>query len=354
MRGDGTLYKRGNVWWVRYFKNGKSYSQSSKSSDERVARRLLRQKLGEIRAGTFIGPVQERLVFEDLVASLRADYKLKGNRSGRIAEMALRRLGESFAGDRVLAITTDRITSYAALRLDEGLSASTIRYDLAILRRSLNLMKQASKLSSVPHVPMLAPAEPRQGFLDPATFTRLHDALPDHLKDPVNFLYLTGWRVGEMRSLEWRDVSLADRTIRLRAANAKNKTGRTIKLAGELLDILNRAHAARRLDCAAVFHVDGRPLGSFRKSWRSACQTAGLGEVLLVHDLRRSAIRNMVRAGVPETIAMRLSGHKTRSVFQRYDITSEEDLADAAERIDLYVGERRKENAKVVPIKAQA
>jgi integrase len=118
------------------------------------------------------------------------------------------------------------------------------------------------------------------------------------------------------------------------------------KLAGELLDILTRAHAARRLDCAAVFHANGRALGSFRKQWARACATAGLGS-LLVHDLRRSAIRNMIRAGIPETVAMR---HKTRSIFSRYDITSEQDLAAAASALDTYVSAKRKEPAKVTPL----
>jgi integrase len=191
----------------------------------KVARKLLRQKTAEIRAGTFIGPAQERIRFEDLAAAIRTDYRIKGNRSGRIVDMALRRLGEWFAGDRVLNITSDRIGSYAAARLDEELSASTVRYDLSILRRGLNLARQSGKLSAVPHVPMPATAAPRSGFLDPGAFNQLHAVLPDRLKDPISFLYLTGWRVGELRSLEWKDVSLGDRTIRSALKTPKTRPG---------------------------------------------------------------------------------------------------------------------------------
>jgi integrase len=137
-----------------------------------------------------------------------------------------------------------------------------------------------------------------------------------------------------MRSLEWCDVDLRTRTIRLRPENSKNKRGRVLKLGGgELLAIFQRAHERRRLDCLRVFQNDGQSIGDFRKAWKRACRTACLGKVL-VHDLRRSGVRNSVRAGVGERVAMGVSGHKSRTVFDRYDIVAEADLEAAADRID--------------------
>jgi len=107
-------------------------------------------------------------------------------------------------------------------------------------------------------------------------------------------------------------------------------------MTGELLEVIERAAQQRRLDCVNVFHVKGEPIGRFRKAWRRACKKAGLGE-LTPHDLRRSAVRNMVRAGIPERVCMAFSGHKTRAIFDRYNIVSEADLTAAADRLHAHL-----------------
>ena len=151
-----------------------------------------------------------------------------------------------------------------------------------------------------------------------------------------------------MRALEWRDVDLAGKVIRLRPEISKNKDGRLLPINGELLDITERARQNRILSCPYVFHENGQPIGSFRKAWKTACRAPGLGQII-VHDLRRSAVRNMVRAGIPERVAMSLSGHKTRSVFDRYNIVSEADLAKAAEQLQEHLEEQPRVPV-VVPI----
>jgi len=160
-----------------------------------------------------------------------------------------------------------------------------------------------------------------------------------------------------LRALEWRDVHLEWKggrvvggTVQLRAANAKNKRGKVLPLRGELVAILERRAADRRLDCVHVFHRTGRPLVSFRKAWRAACTAAGLAGVL-VHDLRRSAARNALRTRkTHERVVMELGGWRTRSVFDRYNITSEEDLANAVEAISDYVDEHGSERPTVEPL----
>ena len=124
-----------------------------------------------------------------------------------------------------------------------------------------SLTVQASRLSTRPHIPLLEEHNARQGSVDHESFLALQDALPDYLKDPVAFLYYAGWRVSGMRGLEWRDVDLAGRVVRLRPELSKNKDGRVLPLSGELLNVIERAAKARRLDCLHVFHVDGQPLG---------------------------------------------------------------------------------------------
>jgi integrase len=337
MRGLGRIFKRGDIWWISYHHRGKEYRESSRSQNEGQAKKLLKRRLGEMRRGKLIGPSEEKITFDMLAKDLLTDYCVNGRRSVESAELSVKHLRHFFALDRALDITTDRVRAYVSTRQAEGASNGSINRELAALKRMFSLMVQASKLSSKPHIPLLEENNARQGFLDHGSFLALQGAIPGHLRDPITFLYLSGWRVSEMRQLEWRDVDLRGKVLRLRPEISKNKDGRILPLRGELLDVLERAAERRRLDCTFVFHVNGRqPIGQFRKSWKTACKSAGLSG-LIPHDLRRTAVRNMVRAGIPERVAMSLSGHKTRAIFDRYNIVSESDLAEAAERLHVHL-----------------
>jgi len=139
-----------------------------------------------------------------------------------------------------------------------------------------------------------------------------------------------------MKSLQWRDVDLPGQAIHLRPEHSKSKRGRVLPLRGELLGIFERALDRRSLACPCVFHdAEGRPIGDFRKAWRNAGRASGIR--VLVHDLRRSAIRNMIRAGIAEHTAMAISGHRTRSVFDRYDIVSLVDLERSVDQVQEYI-----------------
>jgi integrase len=126
-----------------------------------------------------------------------------------------------------------------------------------------------------------------------------------------------------------------------------------VRLSGRLLDLVESAWNNRSLECPYLFHHKGEPIGDFRKAFDAACAAAGLQGILphdlRRYDLRRSAVRNFIRAGVKESVAMRLSGHRTRSVFDRYDIVSEDDLIDASTKLQEFLVEAIKDD-KVVPI----
>ena len=148
----------------------------------------------------------------------------------------------------------------------------------------------------------------------------------------------------EILSLEWRQVDFGAGEIRLDPGRTKNGEGRTFPMARELRELLEQQRAITedlqrhlKIVCRHVFHRSGRPIKSFRVVFRTACTEAGCpGRVL--HDFRRTAVRNLVRAGIPERVAMQMTGHKTRSVFERYDIVSAGDLRDAAKRLDDATG----------------
>ena len=336
MRGMGRIFKRGSIYWIAYYHRGQEYRESAESESESAAKKLLKKRIGEVAQGRLRGANQDRLTFDDLAQALLADYQINGRRSLRSARLSISHLRKFFGFDRAVDITTDRIKAYAADRQKAKAANASINRELAALKRMFSLAVQDGRLSHSPYIPTLEEDNARQGFVDHGSFVSLRANLSEYLRDPITFLYLSGWRLGEMKALEWRDVDLAGKVVHLRPEISKNKDGRLLPLSGELLEIIDRARAKRRPNCVFVFQRDGEHIGDFRKAWSRACTAAGLHPIL-VHDLRRTAVRNMVRAGIADRVAMTLSGHKTRSVFDRYNIVSESDLAKASHMLQRHL-----------------
>jgi integrase len=163
----------------------------------------------------------------------------------------------------------------------------------------------------------------------------------------VTLVYYTGWRINsELLPLEWHQVDRAAGVIRLEPGTTKNRDGRVFKYAEveevkAAIDGLWARHEAlerQSILTPLVFcRRKGQRIKTFWKRWKTACVAAGC-PVRVPPDFRRMAVRNLNRAGVPETVAMKITGHKTRSVFDRYDITSEEDLAEASRKLQALAG----------------
>jgi hypothetical protein len=163
----------------------------------------------------------------------------------------------------------------------------------------------------------------------------------------VTLAYYTGWRINsELLALQWHQIDRAAGVLRLEPNTTKNREGRTFKYAeieelrASIEGLWGRHQALERrgiLTPLVFCRLKGQPVLTFHKRWKTACAAAGCpGRI--PHDFRRTAVRNLNRAGVPETVAMKISGHKTRSVFDRYDITSEEDLAEASRKLQALSG----------------
>jgi integrase len=181
----------------------------------------------------------------------------------------------------------------------------------------------------------------QKGFFEHGDYLALRDALPDYLKGFVTFAYKTGWRVSEICNLTWNQVDLDQGIVRIEPREAKNDEGRTVYLDAELKEVFacqreSRKKGQRLLPYVFLNRNDTDKIKQFSKTWKRACQDAGIGERLF-HDFRRTAIRNMVRAGIPERVAMMVSGHRTRSVFERYNIVNDTDLRLAAQRQEAYL-----------------
>ena len=167
------------------------------------------------------------------------------------------------------------------------------------------------------------------------------------------FAYYTGCRRGEILSLMWVQVDLDERIIRLEPGTTKNDEARHLPLFGELYEVIRMQKLIRDAycpDCPWVFfrldrNGHAKPIRDFKRSWQTACEAAGLANAggkaeRLFHDLRRTGVRNLIRAGVPTKVAMLISGHKTVSVFERYNIIDERDLREAARKLDSYLAEK--------------
>ncbi len=283
----------------------------------------------------------ERVRFEALAQDFLNDYRIHGKRSLDKAERSVRHLQRFFGGMRAVDIATDKVRTYISERQHEAVSNAEINRELAALKRMFNLALQQTppKVPQQPYIPMLQEHNVRKGFFEHDEFIALRAALPPKLRPVVTFAYHTGWRKQEMLRLMWECIDLQARVVRLDPGTTKKRDGRLIYLDGELLEVvttLKQEHDLHYPHCTWVFHRHGVPIKDFRAAWDAACRAVGL-EGRLFHDFRRTAVRNMVRAGIPERVAQQISGHKTRSVFDRYYIVSDSDLREAARRHAAYV-----------------
>ena len=342
----GMIYKRGNVWWIKYYRNGKSFRESSKSTKKMVAKKFLDRREGDIAQGKVPGVQFEKISFDQLAEDFLRDYRINQKKSLARAERSVNLLKKSFEGIKVPEITTPRINVYIEDRINEKAANATINRELSALKRMLNLgAKQTPPIvDRVPHIPMLKENNARKGFFEHAEFLAVRDAIPQYLKGFFTFAYKSGWRLSEIEGLTWAQVDRQQGIVRLEVGETKNDEGRTVYLDDELKDVFNRQWEDRkngRMMLSFVFpnRIGDDQIKRFDKAWKNACKDAKIGNRLF-HDLRRTAIRNMVRSGISEGVAMMISGHKTRSVFERYNITNDADLIDAAQKQEAYLKSR--------------
>jgi integrase len=291
----------------------------------------------------------KKIKYADLRAGLLASYTERGNKSlltradGDESVMGLSQLDSFFRysdtnrGPSVLDIGTDTARAFVKQRQKEGVGNAVINRSLSCLRRMLRIAHDEGKISVCPKINLLKEPKPRKGFVNDDQFECLLKMLPTHLRAYITFLYHCGGRSGEAKQIEWSQVDLDRRLIRLEDEQTKNSEARTVPLPSVLVMMLREIEPKKGL----VFDTT-----NLRKEWAKACAACGQGrmipvegkkydpryEGLTLHDLRRSAARNLLQVGVPETVIMKIGGWKTRSVFDRYAVASTADLTAAMQR----------------------
>jgi integrase len=240
MRGMGSLYRRGNVWWIAYYVNGVLKRESSKSTKETVARKLLRQRIGEVTSDTFIEPKERRTTVSDLLDTLESDYQLRGGRAYKQFRSHLNPIRERFGHLRAMNVTAVKIDHYVKRRLAEGKKPATVNRETQLLGQAFKLGQEHGMVQRIPRIRRLPERNTRQGFFEQDEFEEVVHHLPDYLKDFASFAYLSGWRKGEIAHLQWSDVDREARNVRLRPDVSKTQDGRVLVLDDDLWQLIER------------------------------------------------------------------------------------------------------------------
>jgi integrase len=334
-------------WYLFFYHNGRRIRESSETESKMEAEKLLQRRMGEVGLG--ITPEQDvkHLRYEQMRDAMMTDFKnrdcgsLYTRKDGVTTIAGLEHLDSYFKNMRVTAITTDTLRAYIAHQKGKGYSDPSVRKQLVILRSMMNMARKDGKLRlvDIPHFPMPKDSAPRQGFVEPAKFRELLAALPINLRPLIQFVYYTGCRLGAAQQITWSMVNKDCTEISLPGNIIKTGEPLLLPLTGGLSDVSKTLKK--------MFRKEGPVFNStnLRKCWNTACNQTGLGVYdkktglytgLMIHDLRRSAVRNLVRAGVSRKVAMAISGHKTEAIFERYNIINTRDLHDAMEAVGKY------------------
>jgi len=298
MRGLGRTYqpdwidkktgqkKVSPTWWIAYSVRGKLSRQSSHSTKESVAKKLLRKKLAEAALGKPVGPDIEKTNFEDMAAMIVNDYKANGRRSLTRLEDAIAHLREYLGEHRAVEISGDVVTAYITFRQEQRAASSTINTELAGLSRMFTLGIRAGKIASKPYIGKLALNNTRKGFFEWEQFYPVLKNLPEDLQPAIETAYITGWRIhDEILSRQKHHADLKGRGwLRLDPGETKNNEGRNFPFTIRLREIIEQQlERTRALEKATgriipwLFHREGKPIKTFRRSWLTACVKAGLG-----------------------------------------------------------------------------
>lgn len=362
-QGQGSVFRHKGCrrWQIQYYVDGKPVREATGQTSRVEAQKILTDRLNAVAHGQpiTVRPVRVHELYQHL---------LRHNTSnGRPTDKARWTLHLAPVWSNVLAsrITSAMVLEYRNHRSEQGAATATVNRELALLRHMLRLGHQDGLIAAAPHVKLAPEQNTREGFVSDAKLDELRRAAKElWLRAFVELACVYGWRRGELLGLRVAQVDFAANLIRLAVGSTKNKKGREVPLdawpAARVL--LQESCRGKKPDAHVLTRPVGTPARDVRCAWRNLCCAVGLGRWvcstpkcdveqakqgrcpkckarawkyrgLLVHDMRRTAVRNLRRAGVAEQVAMSISGHKTSSIFRRYDIVNNDDKVLALQQL---------------------
>lgn len=352
----GRIFWRGRHAWIEYRVDGVPQRESvadvlhlpKGTATEKDAKAALEQRRREVYTDTYIETAHKKLTVADCLKELETHFVLSGAKSGQQLKSLLKIITEAVGHVRAVDMTTARLARVAREWKDAGLAPATIKGRVHYIAQAMRIAVEQRRLSpnAVPKVPKIKIDNARMGFYTPEQADDIRSHMREADQHVFDFGRLTGWRPSEILALTWDRVDRAAGEIRL--DQTKNAERRGLPLIGELAALIETRWKARALGVPEVFHLYGRRLNgsSFRRRFRRARREAGHPERIF-YDLRRTAARDLRRSGVSEEVAMKITGHKDRNVFRRYNITVYDDVAQAMERMQAY--RDRGQNADIRP-----
>jgi integrase len=368
------IYQRGKTYWYSFTFNGRRVQKSAKVQNAKEAANIEKAAWTQLARGEvgLDAPKRERRAIGELLDALQRNYEDNDKLSPQNKSLIARAKAD-FDSKLATELSSDEIAKYIERRKKEGAKPSSINRVTEVIRRAFTIAGLTA-----PRMERLSEAgNARQGFLSEAELDALISHLPMDLQDFTRFAAACGMRKGEIAGLTWKMIEGDE--LRIPGNICKNRKGRVLPLTGELAEIIERRRAAlsKKNDGTLqmpehVFHRNGEAVAELRKSWQTAAIAAGLGIMIcekcekqgpekycakckrprkyqgkLFHDLRRSAVRNMVKAGVNTQVAKQWSGHKSDSMFERYSILTTDDMREAARKTEEY---RKSQREQVVAI----
>ncbi len=282
-RGTGCVYKRAGsaVWWIKYSRNGKIFCESTRTTSEFKAGKILARRLGEIANGTFLSPAIERIRVEELMDDLLREYRINKRKSIDDAETRWElHLKPAFAHIRASDLCrSDAIERYIESRQKEGAANATINREMGLLKRAFNLARKSNKkkVREIPIFPHLKEAPPRKGFLEDGAYQTLVDGSPVWFRTVVEVGRKFAWRVSEVLNLRVEQIDLLGRTIRLHAGETKNDEARTVPIPDSLYTLLVECVRGKQPEQYVFTRSNGKRIRDFRWTCGELAFEPGLG-----------------------------------------------------------------------------